>query len=169
MTAPISPLQPIEPEGLLHVHTASHRGSYTHVLSQALRAAGLGSRVLIAQFLKGGVQQGPDHALHLCGRLQWLRPSVPGCLSDVEQDPAHSEAICNVWQICCQHLLAADMDQLVFDEVGLAVALGYLDEMEVLKALKHRPATVDVILTGPSIPPVLMDLADQVTELQRGF
>ena len=92
MTASITP-QLVEPEGLLHVHTASHRGSYAHVLSQALRAAGLGSRVLIAQFLKGGVQQGPDHALHLCGRLQWLRPSVPGCLSGVKQDPAHRQVV----------------------------------------------------------------------------
>ena len=54
--APV-PLHLVAPEGQLQVHTASYRGSFSSVLSQAMRAAGLGSRVLIAQFLRG-VQQG---------------------------------------------------------------------------------------------------------------
>ena len=37
-----------EPEGLLQVHTASFRGSFASVFSEALRSAGLGSRVLSA-------------------------------------------------------------------------------------------------------------------------
>ena len=39
------------PEGLLQIHTAPFRGSFAAVFSQALRTAGLGSRVLISQFL----------------------------------------------------------------------------------------------------------------------
>jgi hypothetical protein len=51
LSAP-APLHLVAPEGQLQVHTASYRGSFSSVLSQAMRAAGLGSRVLIAQFLK---------------------------------------------------------------------------------------------------------------------
>ena len=61
------PLYLVEPEGQLQVHTAPYRGSFASVLSQAMRAAGLGSRVLISQFLKGGVQQGPAGRVQLCG------------------------------------------------------------------------------------------------------
>ena len=43
-----------QPEGLLQVHTAPFRGSFGSVLSQALRTAGLGSRVLVSQFLGTG-------------------------------------------------------------------------------------------------------------------
>jgi cob(I)yrinic acid a,c-diamide adenosyltransferase (EC 2.5.1.17) len=43
-----------QPEGLLQIHTAPYRGSFATVLSQALRSAGLGSQVLVCQFLKGG-------------------------------------------------------------------------------------------------------------------
>ena len=46
------PLYLVAPEGQLQVHTAPYRGSFANVLSQAMRAAGLGSRVLISQFLK---------------------------------------------------------------------------------------------------------------------
>ena len=61
------PLHLVEPEGQLQIHTASYRGSFSSVLSQAVRSAGLGSRVVIAQFLKGGVNQGPDGQVQLCG------------------------------------------------------------------------------------------------------
>ena len=63
------PLHLVAPEGQLQVHTAPYRGSFASVLSQAMRAAGLGSRVLISQFLKGGVQQGPTGRVQLCGCL----------------------------------------------------------------------------------------------------
>ena len=72
-----SPLHLVGPEGQLHVHTAPYRGSFSVVLSEALRAAGLGRRVMVAQFLKGGVSQGPEGSINLCGRLDWLRPSIP--------------------------------------------------------------------------------------------
>ena len=79
--APDPPLRLVpRPEGLLQIHTAPYRGSFAAVYSQALRSAGLGSRVLVSQFLKGGVDQGVAGSLWLCGRLQWLRPATPLCL-----------------------------------------------------------------------------------------
>ena len=65
---PRPPLHLVAPEGQLQVHTAPYRGSFGTVLSQALRSAGLGSRVAVIQFLKGGVAQGPEAALTLCDR-----------------------------------------------------------------------------------------------------
>ena len=106
------PLILVAPEGQLQVHTAPYRGSFSSVLSQAMRAAGLGSRVLISQFLKGGVQQGPAGRVQLCGGLVWLRPEVPLCLSSPGH-PGGAEAVAAVWSICRQHLLQGDLDQLV--------------------------------------------------------
>ena len=68
-----------------------------------------------------------------------------------------------------EHLAEGDLDHLVLDEVGLAVGLGYLQENDVVEALQQRPASMDVIITGPSIPSPVMEMADQVTELRRGF
>jgi cob(I)alamin adenosyltransferase len=39
----------------------------------------------------------------------------------------------------------------------------------VLSALEQRPSHLDVILTGPSMPSSLLAMADQVTQLRRGF
>jgi ATP:corrinoid adenosyltransferase len=66
-------------------------------------------------------------------------------------------------------LLGGQLDQLVLDELGLAVDLGYLCAAEVTATLERRPSHVDVILTGPAMPAALMAMADQVTQLRRGF
>ena len=165
------PLHLVAPEGQLQVHTASFRGSFSGVLSQALRTAGLGSNVLIAQFLKGGVGQGPQSSLTLCDRLRWLRPSVTECLSDpaASRDDEVKEAVQSVWEICKTHLLEGTLDQLVLDEIGLAIELGYLSHEDILSVLEQRPSAMDVIVTGPAIPAEMMEMADQVTELRRGF
>ena len=167
-------------EGLLQIHTAPFRGSFGAVLSQALRTAGLGSRVLVSQLLKGGVDQGLESSLWLCGRLQWLRPGVPYCISE----PAASQseelaaqslaaqslaAVQQVWAYSREQLLSGAVDLLVLDELGLAVELGYLDKAEVLATLERRPVHLDVIVTGPAMAPELMAMADQVTKLRRGL
>lgn len=161
-------------EGLLQVHTAPFRGSVPSVLSQALRAAGLGSRVLVGQFLKGGVDQGPQAALSLCGRLQWLRPAMALCVdgpdpADTPEAASPRAAIVELWEHCRAQLLAASVDLLVLDELGLAVAYGFLDLDAVVETLQQRPPQMDVILTGPAMPDPLMAMADQVTELRRGL
>ena len=167
------PLHLLVPEGQFQVYTAPYRGSFSVVLSQAVRAAGLGRRVMVAQFLKGGVEQGPQGSVRLCGRLDWLRPAVEGCLSEpaaeLESDSTAPDAVQAIWRECRERILASDLDQLVLDEVGLAVDLGYLDGEEVLSTLQQRPGSMDVILTGSSIPSLLIGMADQVTQLRRGF
>ena len=95
-------------------------------------------------------------------------PAVPACVSEPGQAQVE-EAVDAIWQICSQHLRSGEVDQLVLDEVGLAVALGYIPEQTLLAALQQRSTAVDVIITGPSIPPSVMAMADQVTQLRRGL
>ena len=93
------------------------------------------------------------------------------CLSDEasSSDDEAKEAVQSVWEICKTHLLEGTLDQLVLDEIGLAIELGYLSHEDVLSVLEQRPSAMDVIVTGPAIPAEMMEMADQVTELRRGF
>lgn len=164
-----------QPEGLLQIHTAPHRGSFSAVLSQALRAAGLGSRVLVCQPLKGGVDQGVKGSPMLCGRLCWLRPATPFCLErsaealavEPEEAAEIRHAVREVWLYTRGELLEGRVDQVVLDELGLAIELGYLSLEEVVGTLECRPPHVDVIITGPAVPEALLAMADQITELRR--
>ncbi len=171
-----SHLHLVVPEGQLQVHTAPYRGSFSRVLSEALRAAGLGRKVLVAQFLKGGVNQGPSGTVELCKTLKWLRPAIPYCLTECssqntleESQNLNHRAVEDIWEVCKTHLFSGDLDQLVLDEIGLAIEFGYLKAADLISTLQERPNTMDVIMTGPSIPTEAIAMADQVTELRCGF
>jgi cob(I)alamin adenosyltransferase len=167
------PLQLVATQGQVQIHTSTFRGSFSVVLSEALRSAGLGSQVLIAQFLRGGVNQGPNGAVNLCGRLDWLRPAIETCLPEqILEDHLslkrkyEEKAIKELWEFCKARLSEKRIDKIVLDEIGMAISLGFIEENELIFMINNRPSSTDIILTGPSIPPKVIEMADQITELR---
>jgi len=61
--------------GQIQIYQSSYRGSYPSIIRDSLRNAALGRKVLLIQFMKGGVKQGVDNAVRLCGNLTWVRSS----------------------------------------------------------------------------------------------
>ncbi len=167
------PLQLVKTQGQLQIHTSPFRGSFSIVLSEALRSAGLGSKVLISQFLKGGVNQGPHGAVNLCGRLEWLRPAIETCLpgelpeENLSFKKKHEEkAIKELWEFCKKRIVEKKLDKIVLDEIGMAISLGLIEETDLISMINNRPSSTDIILTGQSIPPKVIEMADQITELR---
>ena len=167
------PLQLVSTQGQVQIHTSTFRGSFSVVLSEAIRSAGLGSQVLIAQFLRGGVNQGPNGAINLCGRLEWLRPAIETCLQEriLEEHLSlkrkyEEKAIKELWEFCKSRLIEKKIDKIVLDEIGIAISLGFIEENDLIFMINNRPSSTDIILTGPSIPPKVIEMADQITELR---
>ena len=168
-----SPLHLVTTQGQVQIHTSTFRGSFSIVLSEALRSAGLGSKVLISQFLRGGVNQGPNGAINLCGRLEWIRPAIETCLPDqLEKEDLSlkrkyaEKAIKELWEFCKTRLIQTKLDKLVLDEIGMAISLGFIKENDLISMINNRPTSTDIILTGPSIPPKVIEMANQITELR---
>ena len=61
--------------GQIQIYQSSYRGSYSSIIRDSLRNAALGRKVLLVQFMKGGVRQGIDNPIRLCGNLTWIRSS----------------------------------------------------------------------------------------------
>ena len=61
--------------GQIQIYKSSYRGSYPSIIRDSLRNAALGRKVLLVQFMKGGVNQGINNAVKLCGNLTWIRSS----------------------------------------------------------------------------------------------
>ena len=166
-------LRLVKTQGQVQIHTSAFRGSFSIVLSEALRSAGLGSTVLIAQFIRGGVNQGPNGAINLCGRLEWLRPDIETCLPEHshEEDLSlkrkyHEKAIKELWEFCKKRLFEETLDKIVLDEIGIAISLGFIEENDLISMINNCPSFTDIILTGPSIPPKVIEMANQITELR---
>ena len=61
--------------GQIQIYQSLYRGSYSSIIRDGLRNAALGRKVLLIQFMKGGVRQGVANAVKLCGNLTWVRSS----------------------------------------------------------------------------------------------
>jgi cob(I)alamin adenosyltransferase len=154
-------------EGLVQVVTCAHRGFFTSVMAQALRLAGQGTSVLIVQFLKGGIGQGYDRPVQLGQHLDWIRCELPRCIDTPEVEDSERQAIQDLWQYTQRVVQESRYDLVVLDELSLAMTFNLIPQAEVLAFLRQRPRSMDVILTGPEMPPAILDLADQITELRR--
>lgn len=154
-------------EGTIQIFTCTYRGFFTHVMAQALRAAGQGTPVLVVQFLKGGINQGLENPVQLSQNLDWLRCDLSRCIDTPHLETAEREALLALWQHTREVVMAGQYALVVLDELSLAIRFGLIPEAEVVDLLKNRPPHIDVILTGPDMPDTVLEMADQVTELRR--
>ena len=62
---------------------------------------------------------------------------------------------------------SGEWDMVILDEINYAIGYGFLDPAVVAEALRSRPQMVHVILTGRNAHPLLVELADTVTEMRE--
>ena len=146
------------------------RKFFTNVLAQALCIAQQGTKVLVVQFLKGGINQGCQHPTTLGQNLDWLRCDLHRNLEQITQTTAAEaeiQAIQELWQHTQQLVLEGDYSLVILDELSLAMQLQFIPEAKVLDFLSDRPTTIDIIFTGAAMPQAILDMADQVTKIRR--
>ena len=158
---------PYTVEGLVQVFTAPHRCFFTSVMAQALRIAGQGAPVLAVQFLKGGINQGHQHPVRLGQNLDWVRCDLPRCIDKADLDELEVRSIEQLWHYVQNAVREGRYALIILDELSLAVNLGLIPEAELLALIDSKPHHLDIILTGPSMSPAILDVADQVTEIRR--
>jgi cob(I)alamin adenosyltransferase len=159
--------------GQIHIYQSSYRGSYTSIIRDSLRNAALGRKVLLIQFMKGGVNQGIDNAVKLCGNLTWVRSShsfdqynSEGLENNKILKKSIHESTIALWNFCKRELQSGENDQIILDEIFLAIDLKIIDKDDLISTLENRFISGDVILTGTDIPKDLLLMANQFTELR---
>lgn len=153
--------------GLVQVFTSGQRNFFTDVMAQALRIAGQGTPVLIVQFLKGGINQGYRQPIQLGQNLNWVRCDLPGCIDTPDIDERQKKSLLDLWHYTQKVVSEEKYELVVLDELSLAINFDLISENEVLDFLENRPRNLEVILTGPNMPEVILEMADQITEIRR--
>jgi cob(I)alamin adenosyltransferase len=138
-------------------------------MGTALRAVGNGMRVLMLQFLKGSWHYGELDAVQAFGANFILKPMGRGFVKvgGAEIDPEDMRLVQVAWAEALQAIYSGDWDMVVLDEINYAIGYGMLDPVVVAEALRGRPEMVHVILTGRNAHPLLVELADTVTEMRE--
>ena len=150
---------------MIHIYCGDGKGKTTAAMGLALRAAGRGKRVVVAQFLKGA-DSGERAALAQLPQVTLLPvpQQVKFTFSMTPQERREAE-------LSCRQLLDLAMQAapscflLVLDEVCTATELGLLPLSCVLSCLDRLPC--EAVLTGHNPSPQLINRADYVTQMKK--
>lgn len=149
---------------MIHLYCGNGKGKTTAAMGLALRAAGRGERVVIAQFLKGE-DSGERYALAQLPQVELLPLPKQVKFTFQMDEQERREAASR-----CQALLAQagerakDCFLLVLDEACAAVNSGLLPLEELLDCLDSL--TCEVVLTGRDPAPQLLERADYITQME---
>ena len=166
-------LKRLSQNGQIQIYKSSYRGSYSSIIRDSLRNAALGRKVLLVQFMKGGVKQGIANAVKIGGNLTWVRSAHSFDQYHAEEIEKNQnlkksihESIYELWDLCKKELLSGEKDQIILDEIFLALKMKIIDKDDLISTLENRFISGDVILTGTDIPKDLLLMANQITELR---
>lgn len=151
--------------GYVHVYTGDGKGKTTAALGLALRAAGAGWRVFIAQFAKGS----PSSELRALARLsdrvtvcQFGRAGWIGPTPAPEDIQAAQEGLLKCWEA----ITSGQYQLVILDEVILGPVLRLFSLEDLLALIDARPDEVELVLTGRYAHPAILERADLVTEMR---
>lgn len=159
--------------GLLLINTGPGKGKTTAALGTAFRAAGNGMRVLVLQFLKGSWHYGELDAAEALsastGFTYIIRQMGRGFvkIGGAEADPEDLRMVEAAWAEASAAISSGEWDLIVLDEINYAIGYKMIDPERVADVLRQRPEMLHVILTGRNAHPLLVELADTVTEMRE--
>ena len=117
--------------------------------------------------------QGVTNAVNLCGNLTWVRSSNSFDQYNSEEIENNQilkksihESIYELWNFCKKELQSGENDQIILDEIFLAIGMKIISKDDLISTLENRFISGDVILTGTYIPNDLLLMANQITELR---
>ena len=82
-------------------------------------------------------------------------------------DPEDVRMVEEAWAEAEKAIQSGEWDLVVLDEINYAISYGMLAPENVAETLRTRPEMVHVILTGRNAHPLLIELADTVTEMRE--
>jgi len=153
-------------KGYVQVYTGNGKGKTTAALGLALRAAGAGHSVLIAQFLKKG-KHSEMKALEKLSDWVTVKQYGTGCFvvrKPSEEDFRNAE---RGFEEVKQLVLSGEYRVVILDELSIATYYRLLSVDDVLELISSRPPHVELVITGRNADPRILDVADLVTEMRE--
>ena len=143
---------------MIHLYCGNGKGKTTAAMGLALRAAGRGERVVIAQFLKGA-DSGERYALAQLSQVELLPlpEQVKFTFQMDEQERLEASRRSRA-------LLEVARETVELDEACAAVNSGLLPLEELLDCLDSL--TCEIVLTGRDPAPQLLERADYITQME---
>ena len=152
--------------GVAVLLTGNGKGKSTSAFGMVMRALGYQQNVAVVQFIKGEQLSGEEIYLREhCPQVKFHQMAT-GFTWDTQDRDKDKQAAQASWQIAAEHLGDSSIDLVILDELTYMLAYDYLDEQEVIAAIKERPLSQSVIVTGRGGGTTLRDCMDTVSEVK---
>ena len=164
----IDRFEPKERRGLIVVITGYGKGKTTSALGMAVRACGHGMKVCIIQFMKGDLYAGEwdgirkmncDIELHATGK------GFCGIQGNPYPWAEHRDNAQDAVDLVREQMASGRFDIMILDEINNAPKLKLVDLEQVLGILRDKPPLMHLVLTGRDAHPLVIELADTVSEI----
>ena len=155
--------------GLILINTGPGKGKTTAALGTALRAVGNGMRVLMLQFLKGSWHYGELDAVQAFGENFVIKQMGRGFVKvgGAETDPEDIHLVEAAWAEAPPPSSPASGTSSSSTRSTTPSATRCSTPRSCRDVLRRKPEMVHVILTGRNAHPMLVELADTVTEMRE--
>lgn len=153
-------------KGYVQVYTGDGKGKTTAALGLALRAAGAGLNVYIAQFIKMG-----DYSeIKSLGRYSDMITVAQFGQGRFKKKPPPPEYVAAARQGLekVKQVMASGRYQIVIlEEANVAVYKGLLSVEDLLDIIDAKPESLELVITGRRADPRIIERADLVTEMKK--
>lgn len=156
--------QATQDKGLILILTGNGKGKSSSGFGMAARALGHGMRVGIVQFIKGSYSTGEEEFFRRFSEIEYhvMGEGFTWETQDRERDIQAARA---AWEKALVLLRNPAIHLVLLDELNIVLKYGYLSLTEVIEALQNKPTMQHVIVTGRSVKPELVAIADTVSEV----
>ena len=154
--------------GLIHLYCGDGKGKTTASVGLTVRCAGAGGRVIFTQFFKDGTSSELKVLKTVPGVQVLVCPRQYGFFRRMnEEQKAAARADFTALLRSAISAAREGAELLVLDEAVSACRHGVIPEAELLDFLRHKPAELEVVLTGRNPSEALMAQADYITEMVK--
>jgi len=153
-------------KGYVQVYTGDGKGKTTAALGLALRAAGAGLRVFVAQFVKSG-EYSEMKALGRFDDLITMRQFGTGRFISGAPEEEDIRAARQGWQEMKSIIAAGAHDVVVLDELNIAIFYNLISPDELIELIDSRPVQVELVITGRHAHEKVLARADLVTDMRE--
>jgi len=153
-------------KGYIQVYTGNGKGKTTAALGLAIRAAGAGLKVFIAQFIKMG-EYSEIKALKRFKDLILLEQFGSGRFIKDKPSASDIEAARKGVEKIKAAFTSGQHNVVIMEEANVAVGLGLLSVEDILKIMDEKPEDVELVITGRGADSRIIEKADLVTEMKE--
>lgn len=150
---------------MIQVYTGNGKGKTTAVFGLALRAAGSGKRVYIGQFCKGRCY----NEVKALKKFKNIKVEQFGrrCFIKKSPEKIDLQMALDGFKTAFEIIHKKKYQLVILDEINIAVKLGLIPLIDLIKLIKQAPKNIELVLTGRYAHAKIIKLADLVSRIDE--